>query len=345
MEKLGSDQALVSVRIKFSNKGEYSHDFRLNPTKNADPEKQHLNRVLISSFDNPTKQKKSFFQVLFKRLRQSVKSIFEAKTGKKWRLNSKQYINGIISFSDFANEHKTHDLDSLDRLAVEFLNKMKDKYNLRDDAIVYLIRHSDETSPHYHFTLLNQNKEGKTLNRRFSPMETAKLQDLAGDSFEKMGINRGIKKAVRVAAGDYNVVNQKMDYLRSNLEPEIEHKQKQLNSLNLTISKRLEQNATITNNAKKYNKLSKNFRTYLNRIIKAENEEQRQLNLKRAAQSIYKIDRQFGEIQQNDLEVENSTMEIDAAIEDIFKMVDDLKTESPNKPKLEPTIRRKKRPN
>jgi hypothetical protein len=350
MANIGKDKALVSVRIKFSDKGQYAHDFRLNPTKNADPEKSDDNKLLlwndtVEKTDFTRGAKKSIFQILFKKLRASVKSIFEQKTGKKWRKNSKQYIHGVVSFSETVNKNINLNFAELDACAMEFIEEFSKKYNLRDDAIVYLVRHADEASPHYHFTLLNQDKNGNTLNKRFSPMETSKLQDLAGESFSYMGIKRGIPKAERVAAGDYNVVNQKLDYLRSNLTPEIESKEKQLNSLESAILKRLEQNKTIQANAKKYNQLSKNFKIYLHRAVNAENEEKRKLNAERASKILYKLEQfeGFGEVSISDLAVENQTIETEQTIEEIFNNLERIRAERPElSPKPAPRRSRKK---
>jgi hypothetical protein len=339
MERLGQDKALLSVRIKFKNSGEYSHDFRLKETKNADPSKKHLNKVIISQIDSPSSQNLGFFQRLFKILKSSVKSTYQEKTGKKWRKNSKQYITGVISFSDYANAHKTQDLESLDKSAADFLKSFKEQYNLREDALVYLIRHSDEISQHYHFTVLNQDKDGNTLNKRINRTETAKIQDLAGVSFGEMGIDRGISKVERIQAGDFNVVNQNLDVLRSNLRPELEQKQKQLKSLDLTITERLEQTARLNGNIEKFKKLRKNFTVYLNRSVNVVNDEDKKRKNKiLAAKALSKIEKGFGRISIEDLEIKNPTEEVERAVEDIFLELDYLKL---NDPKLTPEQKRR----
>jgi len=75
-------------------------------------------------------------------------------------------------------------------------------HKLRDDALLELVRHEDETRTHYHFMLMNQTLGGKSSRRSFSRDACIALQDMAGKEFSSMDIHRGKPKEQRVLDGE-----------------------------------------------------------------------------------------------------------------------------------------------
>jgi len=150
--------------------------------------------------------------------------------------NTPAFVSGIITFSEEAQEKivnvlKEYDgvkkilitpfrdkvveevsIERLDELAIKFIREFEKRYGVK---AVYLVRHLDETAPHYHFLFENLRDNGKMLSNTFvkpSVIQKGKarpyqqnvqeIQDLAGEIFSEVGIMRGETKEQRIARGE-----------------------------------------------------------------------------------------------------------------------------------------------
>jgi len=103
-------------------------------------------------------------------------------------------------------------IETVDELAVKFVREFEKWYGVR---AVCLVRHLDETAPHYHFLFENLRDNGKMLSNTFvkpSVIQKGKarpyqinvqeIQDLAGKIFSSIGFMRGETKEQRLARGE-----------------------------------------------------------------------------------------------------------------------------------------------
>jgi hypothetical protein len=105
------------------------------------------------------------------------------------------FFKGIITFShENTVGEKTNNMDRslLDRQANKFLEIMFEEYGV--DSL-YLARHEDETTVHYHFVCENFNYEkARTVQRALESEEFSKMQDLVGEAFVLDRFQRGEPK-------------------------------------------------------------------------------------------------------------------------------------------------------
>jgi len=170
-----------------------------------------------------------------------------------WKKTTPAFVSGIITFSKEAQErisdipkefhgqpviHLDADVDEngkivdrvieeisierLDELAVKFIREFEKRYGAR---AVYLVRHLDETAPHYHFLFENLRDNGKMLSNTFvkpSVIQKGKarsyqrnvqeIQDLAGEIFSEVGFMRGETKEQRLSRGEREYIKDLRKY-------------------------------------------------------------------------------------------------------------------------------------
>ena len=183
---------MVSVRVKGlrspQSHGAFGHDSRTGYIpKNVDRSRTHLNTVLIGDMTLES----------LSRSREEQEVRIRNYTKKAPRKDANYYISGIIIFSKEARD----DVNSRppDEQAKKFVEDLARSLNLK---ILYLIRHSDESTNHFHFMLENVDTEGRVIGQKFNKKALSELQNKAGDAFGKIGIKRGIKKKERLENGE-----------------------------------------------------------------------------------------------------------------------------------------------
>ena len=100
---------------------------------------------------------------------------------------------------DEANYINSIDRDTMDKCMLDYMDKFEKTYGVK---IKYLVNHfSSEKVVHYHFMFENYNYEiGKSFKTIYAPTKSkliqlgSDLQDLAGNAFTPLHINRGSKK-------------------------------------------------------------------------------------------------------------------------------------------------------
>ena len=108
---------------------------------------------------------------------------------------SNHFFKGIITFShENTVDEATNDMDRnhLDMQAEMFLRFINDDYGVYP---LYLARHEDETTVHYHFVCENFDYEkARTVQRVLSREQFSKMQDLVGEAFSPDRYQRGEPK-------------------------------------------------------------------------------------------------------------------------------------------------------
>lgn len=179
----------LSVRIEGTRdySGQYSHDFRVGP------QPSYINASISASNVTLMKDLKSASQLI-----RGIDIISEKLNKRKYQKNSPYFYDGIITFDkEFGKVQNGFNKKALDECAKDFVERFCEKYNIDP---LYLIRHEDETTTHYHFkTTAMDQSTGKSIARDLNN-RTAKsaLQDLAGSSFAEVGIERGISRMQRL---------------------------------------------------------------------------------------------------------------------------------------------------
>ena len=213
---------MVSVRVWGTQSaiGELGHDARTSKKipKNVDQTRTHLNRVLIGSMTQ---------EDLVKSKREQGERI-RSFTKKAPRRDANYYIPGIITFSKEAR-NKVNSMPP-DGQAMKFVEDVSKKHDVK---IIYLVRHSDESTTHYHFMLEYVNSDGRAVGRKLNKKALSGLQDEAGMVFGSIGLTRGVKKTERLARGEdfSKTVHRSVRQLHDDLPGEIASKKSELDQI------------------------------------------------------------------------------------------------------------------
>ena len=219
---------MVSVRVKGlrspRSPGAFGHDSRTGYVpKNVDQSRSHLNKVLIGDMTLETLTESQ----------QEQSARIRAFTKRAPRKDANYYISGIITFSKEARD----DVNSQppDEQAKAFIEDLSRSLNLK---ILYAIRHSDESTNHYHFMLENIDGEGRAKARTLNKKALSALQDRAGETFEKIGIKRGIKKKERLENGEpyAKTVHRTVQQLHTDLPKEISIQESKLDRIQKKVA-------------------------------------------------------------------------------------------------------------
>jgi len=264
--------ASISIRMrKTSNvSGRVAHDFRKRTPGYADPEKEDLNATLLGQ---PVEQDT---------LRQELDRTHREKTGRRRRKDSALIWEGIITFSadaDLTNR------EAFDQAALDLIEQIAKRHDFTEP--LWLVRHEDESRPHYHFAFANAHSEtAKPV--RLSPSDMSQLQDLAGQCFKHLGLSRGKPKEERITDGEpaHKWINRSVKQLHNDLPKEIEALRQRIEELTekeRKTAERLEKTLQKLQETEEANeKLQKRAKTYQKRLETTRQElEQAQKEIKR----------------------------------------------------------------
>ena len=113
--------------------------------------------------------------------------IYKEKIKQKPDLGGNWAITGVITFSEHAVDGV--DNDKLLELGKKTVQKIATELHVKP---IYVSLHLDEKTPHLHYQLENLNREtGRTVARTIKTPTLTKLQDIAGEVFEEIGLKRG----------------------------------------------------------------------------------------------------------------------------------------------------------
>ena len=183
----------VSVRLKGlkanQGEGQRAHDARTagQVPNYVDVEKTPNNQVLLGEMSSQVIKDSLFEQS--QRIRKTIK--------KKPRKDANFFLSGVLTFDKSARDLVNQ--QPPDALAEKFVNDLSAQYGVK---AIYLVRHSDESTNHYHFLMENINEQGRAVTNRLNRQALARLQDKAGEVFSEIGLSRGIKKIERLVKGE-----------------------------------------------------------------------------------------------------------------------------------------------
>ncbi len=252
----------VSVRLRktFNVAGRVAHDFRTRTPGYADPDRQHLNAVLHG---HPVEQAD---------LKAELERLHLEHTGRRRRKDSALIWEGIITFSADAD---LTDRKAYDAAAQRLVDEIAKRHGFNEP--LWLVRHEDESRPHYHFAFANAHAEtAKPV--RLSPTDMRQLQDLAGQCFEPLGLSRGKSKEQRIKDGEpaHKWLNRSVQQLHNDLPAEIEALKQRIAELEEKERKaaaRLEKTQAKLEQAQGENeRLQKRLKTYQKRLEKTQQE-------------------------------------------------------------------------
>lgn len=112
---------------------------------------------------------------------------------RNWQSHMNTHLSGLIAFGKDANANQL-DRKEMDNNAKNYLLDFCSSHNVET---LYLVRHEDEATVHYHFVTTNYDDQlYKTLS--FDRNALRKEQDAIGVAFESMGLKRGLDKQARL---------------------------------------------------------------------------------------------------------------------------------------------------
>lgn len=213
--------ATLSVRISHNkegkSKGQRHHDMRTSThTPNyVNKSKSALNSVIIA----PAKEA----ELLHICMRRREKRAGLRKIADGGNISTM----GIITFSHEAQSViESLPIEEQDRRFLEVAEAIAKELNT---TLTGLVVHRDETALHAHFQMPAYDFSGVPLSKTIKPITTAKLQDVAANSYSDINISRGKPKKQRIADGDPSStwVHRTVEQLHNDLPKEIEILQKQ----------------------------------------------------------------------------------------------------------------------
>ena len=259
----------VSVRVKPVKSGtrQLQHDTRERSPQYVDQSRSADNVFILGSGVDIER---------LKALELEQRQAFSAATGRKCRKDGNMFITGVLTFGGEGFQDKTQkNLDQLDARASDFVKALCDKESI---SPVYLVRHMDEASPHYHFMTTNvrndllTSPEHTTFSASLDRTRLSELQDQAGQAFKDIGFNRGIKKVERLKAGeDYSVtVHKSVRHFHSELEPRLRETQEKIQELERVRDEKARQVERLQQEARKLDLTEAQLKTVLDKKAQAE---------------------------------------------------------------------------
>ena len=210
----------VSFRIKNLKGGEASgavaHDFRRKVPGYVDRNRTQQNAVL----DGGPPDVSTSIKEQGERVR--------ARTGKKIRKDANLFLAGILTFSKDARG--LVNTTPPDAQAREMAKRFASENRVR---LLYLVRHADEATTHYHCLWENISSAGESVKNKLNPVALSRWQDVAGEVFSSAGIGRGTPKAERIAAGEdfSKVIHRSVRKLHEDLPKEILREEERLRAV------------------------------------------------------------------------------------------------------------------
>lgn len=252
-----------------------NHDFRIDFTSHIQNSNDNFfylpatDKTKISKFKyskiKQNKNKKEFLQIKNKvdEITQKHKDIYFKNNKRNLRIDRTNSINrGVLTFpKDLKNnlEGESFNKKEFIEMGVKTILNICKELNIE---LIYITRHFDETTPHFHYLTSNYNQEGRVITRNREVGK--KIQDISEKYFKKFGIERGVSKQV---TGNRNL-KKEIDKLKNQLQEE-KNKNKEIKKENIKLQ---EENKKLKNqneelikniliNQKEYEKLLTDVKT------------------------------------------------------------------------------------
>ena len=187
------------TKTKVQMSGKFKHNLRLHDVKNADPEKRHLNEVLIGeenlrnifqlSVDEARENDREHKYKTYIDHAEETKWMVENATGRKVRKDAVLEIEVVLTYSHAGED--TIPLDDWKKANVEWV-----KNYFGEDNVISAVLHQDEATPHIHVMVTPIDRESgqpkfnakKWLGGRAL---MAQMQTDYAKAMEQFGLRRG----------------------------------------------------------------------------------------------------------------------------------------------------------
>jgi chromosome segregation ATPase len=322
------------------------HDLRLARIPHADSSKP-INVIFKTTYAIEIKGKK--YAPLIKDYEGLIDAIFgywnyinylRLKQGKKaFRRNTRPVVEFIIAFDrearDFVNNPENW--EKLDERARKYIKLLEEKFGILP---IIGVRHSDETTTHYHILFLNYStKYKKTFTKLFkNRREFSQLQDLVAEVFSDLGFKRGEK--YDPSKHTHKAIHKSVRELHKELPKEIEQKRKELAELDKIIAEKLktleqlkEKEAVLININKEIERLKPTLSAYRSKKKKLEEElqellrkkEEEERELKQLKEQKEKLQQELVRLQEILKELEERNKKLQAEETELNKKLEQVK--------------------
>ena len=168
--KLKTQQAMIAST---------NHNFRRENVLNADPEKMHLNKVLIEM------ESDTYWDELQKKIAESP--VYKKE---KVRSNAVLGLEALLTYTGSVDKN-LFTQEAWEKKNIEWL-----KEEFGADNVVSAICHYDETTPHIHAIIIPM-RNGRLNARHFTagPKALSQMQTRYYESMKVFGLERGLKKS------------------------------------------------------------------------------------------------------------------------------------------------------
>lgn len=274
----------LNIRMKTLSKNKIkhyvNHDTRIDKTshiKNNNPNFFYMNNEKVFSFKYDKKDKhnpKIFSQKIHKKiteLEELHKTLYTKRYKTNLRTDRTNSINcGVLTFPrDMENDLSGEQFNQQEfiKLGVETIENICKEYKLE---LVYVSRHFDETTPHFHFMTSNFNVETGEVFKR-NAESGRKLQDLTTFKFGKYGFERGVSKEITGLKSSQTEIDKLKNQIK-NLTSDNKNLKKHNDDLTTKNTELEEQNKNllneITKNKNEFDELTEKLKNIKNEYTK-----------------------------------------------------------------------------
>lgn len=149
------------------------------------------------------------------------------KQHQSWQANTKPFSSGVLTFSELAN---AVDIDELWEHGLKAIQAVGEKYKIK---VLWVVLHTDETTPHFHYMFENLDADGRTFQSKLGRNGCSSLQTLYGEILEPLGFRRGIKK--KLSGAEHQDVMESHFIAREKLKAEVKTLEKGIDTLSEKI--------------------------------------------------------------------------------------------------------------
>ena len=151
----------------------------------------------------------------------------ENKQHQRWQANTKPFSSGVLTFSELA---RNVDIDKLWEYGLKSIQALGEKYKIK---VLWVVLHTDETTPHFHYMFENLDADGRTFQSKLGRDGCSKLQTFFGEQLQPLGFRRGIKK--KLSGAEHQDVMESHFIAREKLKGEVKTLQKGIDVLSEKI--------------------------------------------------------------------------------------------------------------
>lgn len=211
-------------------KYEINHDFRIDYSRHI--KNDNLNYLYIQNKDKNVKSdiksykydktdKNKNYKMLkeinpkieeLEKLHQTLYKKNYGRTMQKDKVNS--FNSGVLTFpADMENDLSGEKFNQQEfiKMGIKTIQNMCKEFNLE---LIYITRHFDETTPHFHFVTSNFNVETGEIFKR-NAENGKKLQDLTTYEFGKYGFERGTSKEITGLKSSQNEIDKLKNQIKN----------------------------------------------------------------------------------------------------------------------------------